>query len=158
MPVPDRDDAVSGCVQHLLGLPDVAVTLGADPGGFPLVVQDAAPEREVFPGTVALVAAHGGNMGGNDHNTQERVRLLLEFWSDPPREGGYVIEPSAGRRAMVAAYTAVDRAMHRPLGGQQRWGALMTTDCVRLAGLTPYQVPNADGLWRGTAFYAVGLA
>jgi hypothetical protein len=37
-------------------------------------------------------------------------------------------------------------------------GDVATTDSTRLSGLTPYQVPGSDGLWRGTAYYAVGLA
>lgn len=155
----DRDDVVAGCVAHLRALPTVTAVVGSAADGSPLIAQDQAPERDELTGQVAVVIAYAGPAAGNDHNTYAQVRLLVELWADPIRDdGGYAIEPSQARRAMVTAWQVIDRALHRPQGGAQRWGALTTIDCTRLAGLTPYVVPDADGLWRGTAFYAVGLA
>ncbi len=154
----DRDDVVAGCATYLLGLPDVLQAVGVGADGTPLIVQDTAPGREELAGAVAVVFSYAGPAAGNAHNTYEQVRLLIELWSDPLRDaGGYVLEPAQGRRAMVAAWHTVDRALHRPQGGTQRWGTVLTVDCTRLAGLAPYPVPDGDGLWRGTSFYAVGL-
>jgi hypothetical protein len=153
------DDLVAGCARHLRGDPLVVAAVGLDPDGGPLIVQDAAPTRAEMDQAVAVVVQHAGATAGNDHNTYEQVRLLIEFWADPQRDpDGNLLEPAEARQRMVSAYHAVDRALHRPQGGAQRWGDVATTDSTRLSGLTPYQVPGSDGLWRGTAYYAVGLA
>jgi hypothetical protein len=153
------EDVVAGCVRWLKADPAVAGSVAADAGGRPLIVQDSAPDRAEFTGAVCIVVAYQGPAAGNDHNTYEQVRLLIEFWSDAQRDAdGNLEAPSAGRERMVSVYQAVDRRLHRPQGGVQQWGAIVTTDATRLAGLTPYLVPGSDGLWRGTAFYDVGLA
>lgn len=155
-------DIVPAAVLMLRALPAVVAVVGVDNFGDPLIVQDNAPDRAEFTSQVCLVVQHNGYEAGNDHNTYQQVRLLIEFWSDPHRDAGGLLEsPSVGRDRMVAAYQIVDRALHRPQGGQQWWGGqpggVLTTDCTRRAGLTPYQVPGSDGLWRGTCTYAVGL-
>lgn len=152
-----RGDVVAGCVRWLRADPNVVAAVGADVDGAPLIVQDEAPDRAEFTQQVCLVVAHAGPAGGNDHNTYQQVRLLIEFWSDPRSVNGDLEAPSDGRQRMVDAYTAVDRRLHRPQGGLQMWGSVRTIDATRLAGLTPYLVPGTGGLWRGTAFYAVGL-
>lgn len=155
-------DIVPATVLWLRADPAVTATTGRDPDGAPLIVQDSAPARAEFTSQVCLVVQHGGFEAGNDYNTYQQVRITIEFWSDPRRDpDGMLEEPSAGRDRMAEAYTAVDRRLHRPQGGQQWWGGrpggVLTTDCARRAGLNPYLVPGSDGLWRGTAVYAVGL-
>ncbi len=152
-------DLVAGCAVHLLAQPDVIARVGTDPQGIPLIVQDNAPPRADYAQSLAVVVQHAGPAAGNAHNTYEQVRLLIEFWADPVRDDdGYLLEPAEARQRMVRAYWAVDRHLHRPQGGAQWWGGVKTTDSTRLAGVTPYQIPGSDGLWRGTAYYAVGLA
>lgn len=151
------EDVVAGCVRWLKADPAVVATVAADAGAEPLIVQDSAPDRDEFAGAVAIVVSHAGPASGGA-GTFEQVRLQVEFWSDPQRDpDGNLEAPDVGRRRMVDAYHAVDRRLHRPQGGVQQWGAVTTTDATRLAGLTPYLVPGSDGLWRGTAFYGVGL-
>ncbi len=154
-------DVVPACVLWLRTDPHVTRLVGKDADGAPLVVQDSAPERDEFPQQVCIVVQLAGFEGGNDHNTYQQARLLIEFWADPERDpDGFLEAPSAGRERMTAAYTAVDRRLHRPQGGEQYWGGpggLRTTDCLRRTGLAPYLVPGSDGLWRGTAIYAAGL-
>lgn len=156
---PPGEDVVAGCVRWLRADDVLGDLLGADPGGSPLIVQDNAPTRAEFAQHVCLVLSHAGPAAGNDHNTYEQVRLQVEFWSDPRRDTGGTVDeaPAGARQRMVRAYWAADRALHRPQGGVQWWGSVLTTDSTRLSGLNPYQVPGSDGLWRGTAFYAVGL-
>lgn len=158
---PPAEDVVAGCTRWLRADAALAALLAADPtAGGPLIVQDEAPERTEFREAVCLVVSHAGPEAGNDHNTYEQVRVQIEFWSDPLRDpGGVVAEAPAGaRNRMVRAYWALDRSMHRPQGGTQWWGSVLTSDSIRRVGLRPYQVPGSDGLWRGTAFYAVGIA
>lgn len=151
-------DVVAGAVRWLRADPAVTAHVGADADGQPLIVQDSAPERAEFAQRTALVVSLAGYEAGNDHNTYQQARLLVEFWADPHRDAdGFLEAPSAGRERMLEAYAAVDRRLHRPQGGEQDWGGVRTTDCARRAGLTPYLVPGSDGLWRGTAYYAVGL-
>jgi hypothetical protein len=154
------EDVIAGCARWLRADPQLTARVAADSDGFPLIVQDQAPDRAEFRQGVCLVVSHAGPAAGNQHNTYEQVRIQVEFWSDPRRDtGGQVNEAPAGaRQRMVWAYWAVDRRLHRPQGGAQRWGSVLTTDATRLSGVTPYLVPGSDGLWRGTAFYAVGLA
>lgn len=152
------EDVIAGAVRHLRADPAVVAAVGADQWGHPLIVQDTPPARTEFDQQVCLVLSYAGSAGGNLNNTYEQVRVQAEFWVDPMRDaGGNLLAPSEARQRMVTAYHAADRALHRPQGGTQRWGAVLTVDAARLTGLTPYQVPGSDGLWRGTAIYAVGL-
>lgn len=154
-------DIVAAATLWLRADPAVCATVGVDSAGDPLIVQDSAPDRAEFTNRVCLVVQHAGFEAGNDHNTYQQARVMIEFWSDPHRGPGGLLESvAAGRDRMVTAYQAVDRRLHRPQGGEQRWGdpaGVLTVDCARRAGLLPYLVPGSDGLWRGTAAYAVGL-
>jgi hypothetical protein len=153
------EDVISGCARWLRADAELAALVGTDPLGAPMIVQDNAPARADFAQSVCLVISHAGPAAGNEHNTYEQVRIQVEFWSDALRDAAGDVDeaPSGARQRMVRAYWALDRRLHRPQGGTQMWGSVCTTDCTRLSGLNPYQVPGADGLWRGTAFYAVGL-
>jgi hypothetical protein len=154
------EDVIAGAVRWLRAHPAATAHLGVDAFGDPLIVQDQPPPRADFAQQAVLVLSNlGVEGGGNDHNTFQQIRLQTEYWVDPVRDdGGNLTAPSDARQRMTAAYSAVDRLLHRPQGGAQQWGAITTTDCIRRAGLAPYQVPGSDGLWRGTAIYAVGLA
>lgn len=153
------EDVISGCALWLRADPDTAARLAVDVDGQPLIVQDNAPDRAEFAQGVAAVVSHAGFEAPIEHNTWQCARVQVEFWSDPLRDGfGNVDEAPAGaRKRMLRAYWALDRRLHRPQGGEQYWGDVRTTDCQRRAGVNPYQVPGADGLWRGVAMYAVGL-
>lgn len=152
-------DVVAGCALWLRADRLLCALLAEGYDGQPLIVQDQAPERNEFAQGVCVVVSHAGPAAGNDHNTYQQVRLQIELWSDPARDTfGQVDEAPAGaRQRMVHAWWALDRRLHRPQGGEQMWGDVRTFDATRLSGVTPYLVPGADGLWRGTAFYAVGL-
>lgn len=158
-PIPAPEDLVAGCVRRLRADPALTAAVGADSGGAPLIVQDQAPDRAEFTSTVCVVVSHGGYAAGNSGSFQS-VRLQLEFWSDPARDSGGLVDeaPAGARQRMVAAYLAADRLLHRVGGGEQQWGAELTVDSERMSGLVPYLVPGSDGLWRGTAFYAATTA
>lgn len=152
-------DVIAGAVLILRADPAVRAAVGTDASGNPLIVQDTAPLLAEFTQQVCVVVSHAGPAAGSDLTDFEQVRLQVEFWCDPIRDTAGNAEPSpAGRQRLTAAYQAVDRRLHRPQGGGQWWAGVYTVDATRLAGLTPYLVPGADGLWRGTALYAIGLA
>jgi hypothetical protein len=153
-------DVIAGAVLILRADPAVRAAVGTDASGNPLIVQDTAPLLTEFTQRVCVVVSHAGPAAASDLTDFDQVRVQVEFWCDPIRDanGDPADPPSAGRQRMVTAYQAVDRRLHRPQGGGQWWAGVYTVDATRLAGLTPYLVPATDGLWRGTAFYAIGIA
>lgn len=157
--LPPLTDVVTAATVWLRADPTLAGVVAADVDGQPLIVQDNAPDRAEFAQGVTVVVSHAGYEAGNDHNTWQAARIQLEFWSDPARDGGGQVDeaPAGARQRLVRAYWAADRRLHRPQGGALWWGPVRTTDCLRRTGVNPYQVPGADGLWRGTAIYAAGL-
>lgn len=153
------DDVVAAAAGHLLAQPAVVARVGRWSSGEPLIEQDTAPPREEMVSAAAVVLVHAGPVATAGEHTDYAVRLQVELWVDPQRDaGGSVTEPGEARRRLFACWQAVDRVLHRPGAGVQRWGDVRVQYCERSAGLTSYQVPNADGLWRGTAFYTVGVA
>lgn len=150
------EDLLAGCVRFLREQADVLALVGIDDNGDPLIVQDIAPAREEWPAQTIIVVSYLGTEGSSERGTFEQWRIQLEFWVAPYVDGdGSVQSPTEARQRLVACYKAADRAMHRTLGGPQNWGAVRTIDSTRRAGLRPYQVPGSEGLWRGTAIYAV---
>lgn len=159
MGAPGVDDVVSGAVQWLRADSAVTALLATGMDGLPLVVQDNAPDRAEYAQAVCAVITHAGPEASAEGSTWEWVRLQVEFWSDPLRDAHDVVDeaPAGARKRMTRAAFAVDRRLNRPGNDSQWWGDLRTIGCARRSGLNPYLVPGGDGLWRGTAMYAVAL-
>ena len=157
MTTPDTaDDVVSACLAMLRQVPQLVVVFAnpADPGD-PLIT-DRAPLREEMPGATALVISNLGPWSApSTQHTDDSVRLQAELWADPIPDS--TVEPSECRRRLEHAWSALDEVLHRVGGEAQWWGAIRTIDCVRLARVSAYEVPDSGGLWRGTAVYGVGL-
>lgn len=149
------DDVVSGCVQWLRADPTLGAWFAnpADPDD-PFISDDLPDLGQLVDGQ-ALVITWIGPAGGSDYHTYDQVRLQAELWAVPPAGG----DPELGlcRRRLFACAQALDAVLHRPQGGAVWWGEVRTTDCLRLASVQPYEVPQSDGRWRGFAVYAVGL-
>jgi hypothetical protein len=151
------DDLVQGAVKYLLEQETVLAVVGSTADDVPWLFQHRLYVAvEGSSSTAAVIAYGGGWAGGNEHNTLRFPRLSLELWVDPRRDDDRnSIEPGEVYRRMNVAFTAFDRVLHRPQGGEQWWGTVRTISCIRSAEPIPYEVPDGDGLLRLQTFYAI---
>lgn len=151
------DDIVQGAARYLLDRADVVGVLGTTAAGTPLLFQHTLyVQMEGTSTNAAVISYAGGWSGANIHNTARFPRLSLEIYCDPLRNSTkHVTEPGEVHRRIHVVFAALDRALHRPQGGEQRWGEVRTLSSTRLAEPNIYAVPDGDGLLRAQTFYAV---
>ncbi len=158
MTLPDNgDDIVQGATKRLLDIDDVVAVLGTTDSGTPWLFQHFCYATvEGSSSTAAVLGYGGGWTGGNEHNTLKFPRLSLVLYADPLRDSNKnITEPGEVYRRIMAAYTVIDRYLHRPQGGVEMWGDIRTLSCVRSAEPNLYPVPSGEGVLRAQTFYAV---
>lgn len=152
------DDIVQGAVKYLQAQPAVRAVLGGYEGTDVawLFQHKMWVDVEGTSSTAAMIGRDGGWAGANLHNTMRFPMLTMEIWADPIRDDGKnVVDPGEVYRRIEATFAVLDSFLHRPQGGEQRWGTVRTVSCVRMTEPTIYEVPDGDGLLRLLTSYAV---
>lgn len=162
------DDVVQGCTVYLLGIPSLVNLVGSTVGQYgtiPWIFQEdfTAPEQvqTTVQGTssAAVVVSDAGTWGvPNMNNTLENPRIRIDIWSDPPRDAlKNITDPLEARTKAKQIFDCLNKYLHRPQGGAEQWGDVITTGCYRLG--EPIYVPmkDSDYIVLATAYYGVLL-
>lgn len=152
------DNIVQAAAKFLATRPTVLAVLGKFPATqTPYLFQNSLwTTMENSQSTAAVLRYAGGWTGPNAHNTMRFPRLLLEVFCDPIRdEDNNIADPGEVRRRVEHAYKVIDKQLHHPQGGQQRWGDIRVLGCSRLTEPVVENVTDGSGLLRLTCTYAI---
>lgn len=163
------DDTVQGCSVYLLSIPTLVNLVGSTNGQYgniPWIFQEDFTNPELVQTTVqgsssiAVVVSDAGTWGApNMNNTMENPRIRIDIWSDPPRDQlKNITDPLEARTAAKQVFDCLNKYLHRPQGGAEQWGDVLTTGCYRLG--EPIFTPLKDGdyIVIGTVYYGVLVA
>lgn len=169
MPSP-RDTPATGAWKYLSAIPEVQGAVGQF-----AVTDPRAGQAWVFSGNMAaeikgsqasaFVLTDAGGWGTPPMlGTQRFMRLRLEIWTDPVRDGGnnIVVTQSKTIARCLDAFRVAHKYLQRTDPDTQVWGDLVTFSCQLLVEPEPVQMPDGDqggmGAVLGTAVYGVSVS
>lgn len=155
-------DLVTAARRHLVADTALAALVGTSPAfqvwvfrWRPYVIVEGTGQAAV------VLAQRAGWQSPNMHNNMEFPRLQVEVWADLERD---VNGNPASRTAEDLASDVlreVSRILHHPRGDLQEWGdtngKIRVLRSTRLDEMDIVDVPNGDGLVRGTVNFGVVL-
>lgn len=166
------DDVAGGGVKFLSGFSDVTSLLGSFPLSDRVPVNAGRPWlfSDTNQGVLATLEGSGaaaivcGDFGGWDvpppMGTLRFRRLRVDVWVDPQRDDSNNVTETSSLTTNrgLAVFAAAQFHLHRTDSDAVLWGDLCTVGCQLLTDVQFTQVPDGDGLQRGTAFYGVACS
>lgn len=137
------DDLLSAAQQHLASQAPLTALLGSDTTFDTYIFREELLAPIETTGQAALCLLQQNQWAEpNVHNTLRFPTLVVEIYVDPTRDSeGNPTTTSVSDR-IDSIFRVVDQYLHRPQGGEQLWGDLLTYGCSRAS--EPDRFPWAD--------------
>jgi len=143
MTVVQTDDLLSAAQQYLAAQSDLTALLGSDSTFDTWIFREELLAPVETTGKAALCLLQQGQWATpNDHNTLRFPVLTVEIYVDPPRDSEGNPTTTSVSSQIDHLFRVVDQYLHRPQGGEQLWGDLLTYGSLRAS--EPSRFPWAD--------------